>query len=165
ELLHEPHDAVGLRDAQVMDDQHGAKYMIPSMSQRDSDGEGDAEVLLRLAEATAHALGSEFFGSLVRHLCEALGAPYAFVAEFAGSPSRVRSLAYWADGALQENFEYDLAGTPCEAVARGNICHHPRGVAAKFPADRWLAEIGAESYLGVPLLGRAGARPAPLAPQ
>ena len=130
--------------------------MIPSMSQRGGDGEGDAEVLLRLAEATAHAIGSEFFGSLVRHLCEALGAPYAFVAEFAGSPSRVRSLAYFANGALQENFEYDLAGTPCEAVARGNICHHPRGVAAKFPADHWLAEIGAQSYLGVPLLDASG---------
>src|SRR5262249_5592242 len=27
----------------------------------------------------------------------------------------------------------------------------------KFPADRWLAEIGAESYLGVPLLDASGA--------
>src|SRR5262249_20961796 len=139
--------------------------MISGMSQRQSDGEGDAEVLLRLAEATAHAVGVEFFGSLVRHLCEALGAPYAFVAEFADSPSRVRSLAYFADGALQENFEYDLAGTPCEAVARGDICHHPRGVAAKFPADPWSAEIGARGHPGGPPLGRAGARPAPLAPQ
>ena len=127
------------------------------MSQRVSEAESDAEVLLRLAEATAHALGVEFFASLVRHLSEALGAPYAFVAEFAGSPSRVRSLAYWADGELQENFEYDLNGTPCEAVAQGETCHHPRGVAEKFPKDGWLAEIGAESYLGVPLRDAAGA--------
>src|SRR5215475_12655406 len=112
--------------------------MISGMSQRQSDGEGDAEVLLRLAEATAHAIGVEFFASLVRHLSEALGAPYAFVAEFADSPMRVRSLAYWANGEL------------------GEICHHPRGVAAKFPADRWLADIGAESYLGVPLRDAAG---------
>jgi PAS domain S-box-containing protein len=134
--------------------------MIPAMSQRvsdgPSDGDSDAEVLLRLAEATAHAIGVEFFGALVRHLCEALGAPYAFVAEFSDSPSRVRSLAYFANGELEENFEYDLAGTPCEAVAQGSICHHPRGVAQKFPADRWLADIGAESYLGVPLRDAAG---------
>ena len=63
------------------------------MSQPVSDGASDAEILLRLAEATAHAIGVEFFGVLVRHLCDALGAPYAFVAEFADSPSRVRSLA------------------------------------------------------------------------
>jgi len=126
------------------------------MSQRVSEAESDAEVLLRLAEATAHAIGAEFFASLVRHLSQALGAPYAFVAEFAGSPSRVRSLAYWADGELRSNFEYDLAGTPCEAVAAGETCHHPRGVATKFPADRWLAEIQAESYLGVPLRDAAG---------
>src|SRR5215510_12438538 len=116
------------------------------MSRRVSEADSDAEVLLRLAQATAHAIGSEFFASLVRHLSEALGAPYAFVAEFAGSPSRVRSLAYCANGELQENFEYDLAGTPCEAVAAGATCHHPREVARKFPADRWLGELRAESY-------------------
>ncbi len=126
------------------------------MSERAPSAESDADVLLRLAEATAHAIGVEFFSALVRHLTEALGAPYAFVAEFAGSPERVRSLAYFANGALADNFEYDLAGTPCEAVAHGSLCHHPRGVAAKFPADHWLADIGAESYLGVPLRDAAG---------
>jgi formate hydrogenlyase transcriptional activator len=126
------------------------------MSQRVGDGESDAEILLRLAEATAHALGVEFFAVLVRQLCEALGAPFAFVAEFADAPSRVRSLAYWANGQLEENFEYDLSGTPCEAVARGDICHHPRDVARKFPGDSWLADIGAQSYLGVPLRDASG---------
>jgi len=130
--------------------------MIRRMSQRVREAEGDAEVLLRLAEATAHVTGAEFFATLVRHLCEVLGAPYAFVAEFAETRARVRSLAYWANGALAENFAYDLAGTPCEAVAQGEICHYPRGVARKFPGDNWLAAIRAESYLGVPLRDAAG---------
>jgi formate hydrogenlyase transcriptional activator len=124
------------------------------MPQRADDG--DAEILLRLAEATAYATGAEFFGTLVRNLSLELEVPYAFIAEFADSPQRVRSLAYWAQGELAENFEFDLAGTPCEAVVRGDICHHPRGVAAKFPSDVWLSDIGAESYLGVPLLDAAG---------
>jgi len=126
------------------------------VAQRVSDVDSDAEVLLRLAEATAYAIGTEFFASLVRHLCEVLGADYAFVAEFANSPTRVRSLAYWARGEQQENFEYDVEGTPCAAVIRGEICHHPRDVVKKFPADRWLADIGADSYLGVPLLDEGG---------
>jgi formate hydrogenlyase transcriptional activator len=36
------------------------------------------------------------------------------------------------------------------------MCHHPRGLQALFPADRDLALLGAESYLGVPLVGSAG---------
>ena len=65
---------------------------------------------------------------------------------------RVRTLAFWGRGAIQENIEFDLAGTPCEDVIRGGLCHHPRGVREKFPRDQGLAELGIESYLGVPLL-------------
>ena len=34
------------------------------------------------AENTAHSTGAEFFQTLVRHLAQAVGAHYAFVAEF-----------------------------------------------------------------------------------
>src|SRR5262249_4584012 len=44
-----------------------------------------------------------------------------------------------------------------EDVVRGNLCHHPCGVKAKFPDDRPLVEWGIESYLGVPLAGANGA--------
>ena len=39
---------------------------------------------------------------------------------------------------------------------RGNLCHHPCGVKAKFPDDKPLMEWGVESYLGVPLTGAKG---------
>ena len=61
---------------------------------------GDVEVLRRLVEGTVRSTGEEFFRSLVRNLSLALGSPYALVAEFAGSPSRVRTLAYWGKGAF-----------------------------------------------------------------
>src|SRR5262249_42934665 len=50
-----------------------------------------------------------------------------------------------------ENTEWDVIGTPCEDVVRGNLCHYPCGVAIKFPDDKPLVEWGIESYLGVPL--------------
>ena len=59
-------------------------------------------------------------------------------------------------GLLRENIEFDLAGTPCEDVVRGNLCHHPLGVQAKFPRDLGLVKLGIESYLGVPLLDGEG---------
>ena len=84
---------------------------------------------------------------------------YAFVAEFAGVATRVRTLAYYGKGKLRPNEEYDLDGTPCEDVVRGGLCHHPRGVQEKFPRDQGLIDLGIESFLGVPLLDGHGEHP------
>ena len=112
--------------------------------------------LRAIVEGTARDTGEVFFQSLVRHLATAIGVEYAFIAEFAGKRTRVRTLASWGQGQIQENSEYDLDGTPCEDVVRGGLCHHPRGVQAEFPRDQDLVEMGIESYLGVPLLDGDG---------
>src|SRR5258708_10217813 len=112
--------------------------------------------LRAIVEGTARSTGEVFFESLVRHLAIAIGVNYAFVAEFAGVATRVRTLAYWGKGELLSNVEFDLDGTPCEDVVRGGLCHHPLGVRGKFPLDRDLADLGIESYLGVPLIDGAG---------
>jgi len=111
----------------------------------------EADVLLRLVEGTARATGEEFFQSLVRNLSLALGSACSFIAELADTPTRARTLALWSNGTFLENIEYDLAGTPCAAVVGGNACHHRRGVQQTFPGDHWLARMGVDSYLGVPL--------------
>ena len=116
----------------------------------------EVAALRAIVEGTARSTGAAFFQSLVRHLASALGVGCAIVAEFAGSPTRVRTLANWSRGRIEENIEYDLAGTPCEDVVRGGLCHHPQGVQAKFPRDEGLIELGIESYLGVPLLDGDG---------
>ncbi|HEX3448647.1 MAG TPA: sigma 54-interacting transcriptional regulator, partial [Isosphaeraceae bacterium] len=119
-------------------------------------GDDEIAALRAIVEGTARNTGEVFFESLVRHLARAIDVSYAFVAEFAGSNERVRTLAYWSKGKLRENVEYDLAGTPCEDVVRGGLCHHPLGVKDRFPDDRDLAAMGIESYLGVPLLDGEG---------
>jgi formate hydrogenlyase transcriptional activator len=114
--------------------------------------DGDEMAALRaIVEGTARDTGEVFFQSLVRHLATAIGVNYAFVAEFAGKRTRVRTLAYWGKGETRENVEFDLAGTPCEDVLRGGLCHHPSGVKERFPRDLPLVAMGIESYLGVPL--------------
>jgi PAS domain S-box-containing protein len=113
-------------------------------------------VLRALVEGTAHSTGEAFFHSLVSQLARALQVSHAFVAEFADVNSRVRTLAWWARDRIEDNFEWDLAGTPCEAVVQGSLCHYPSGVQARFPDDESLREMGIESYLGVPLLDVRG---------
>jgi formate hydrogenlyase transcriptional activator len=112
----------------------------------------DVAALRAIVEGTAESTGEAFFQSLVKHLASAIGVSYVLVAEFAGLDTRVRTLAYWQVDRLGPNVEYDLKGTPCEDVVRGNLCHHPAGVAREFPTDLVLEELGIESYLGVPLI-------------
>ncbi|MGE0387710.1 MAG: sigma 54-interacting transcriptional regulator [Gammaproteobacteria bacterium] len=115
----------------------------------DASGSVDAaelRVLRAIVAGTAQARGDGFFRDLVRNLSIATGVPNAFVAEFAGGNTRVRSLAFWSDGEFLPTQEWDLAGTPCEVVLDGSVCHYPRGVEALFPN-----EPGVESYLGAPL--------------
>src|SRR4051794_21226470 len=87
----------------------------------------EVAALRAIVEGTAHATGEDFFKSLVRHLAAVIGTGYALVAEFAGD-FRARTLGYWKPGGMAPNVEWDLIGTPCEEVVKGNLCHYPTGV-------------------------------------
>ena len=116
----------------------------------ESSGE-EIAALRAIVEGTAEETGDKFFQALVEHLAQALGVSYAFVAEFAGVKTRVRTLAYWTKDRIADNIEFDLEGTPCQDVVGGKLCHHPTSVQSIFPADQGLIDLGIESYLGVPL--------------
>ena len=104
---------------------------------------------------TASATGKDFFPTLVRHMAAALQSRYAFVTD-CDDHRRAKVLAVWLGDRLGQNFEFDIAGTPCMQVLNGEVCHYKEGLQALFPLDTGLAEWGAESYLGVPMLDSAG---------
>ena len=117
---------------------------------------GRAEELLRaIIHGTAAVTGAQFFRSLVKHLAEGLHVRFAFVAECLPN-LRARSLAFFQDNNFGEDFEYALPGTPCMKVAEGRICHVPDRLAAEFPDDKGMIDMGTVSYLGVPLRGSNG---------
>src|SRR5215468_10515362 len=105
----------------------------PTIPEKPSSDELAA--LRAIVEGTARHTGQEFLQSLVRHLAAAVGTHYAFVAVFAGG-TRARTLAFWLRDRITDNIEWDVIGTPCEDVVRGNLCHHPAGVSQRFPDDR-----------------------------
>src|SRR6267142_3796942 len=111
--------------------------------------------LRSIVEGTAAATGEEFFHALVQHLAKAMEIEYALVAEFLGK-MKARTLGWWTPKGIDENYEWDLMGSPCEDVVRGKLCHHPVGVAEKFPRDEGLAHLSIESYMGVPLCAPNG---------
>src|SRR6516164_2302136 len=119
-----------------------------------SRGESEELTALRaIIEAASHGSGEEYFQAFVRNLARLVDAHYAFIAEFASpeTTTRARTIAFWARDHIADNFEWALAGTPCEAVVHGTLCHYPSGVRQVFPDDRPLVEWGIESYLGIPL--------------
>src|SRR5215470_4840996 len=119
---------------------------------RDITERKQAEDTFRLILAgTAPTTGSDFFQSLVQHMAQALHARYAFVTT-CDDQKHARSLAFWKGDGFGENFEFDIADTPCEKVLHGNVCQYRQGVRGLFPLDKLLADWQAESYLGVPML-------------
>jgi len=110
------------------------------------------DILRDVVAGTAAVIGEEFFRELVRHLALSLGVRWALVAELAGSRKRVRTLAFWSPDGFSDGIEYDVADTPCEQVLTGETRLYAQNVAALFPHHPELAEMGAESYLAMPLI-------------
>ena len=118
----------------------------------------DLHILRLIDEGTAAETGAAFFRELVSRLAAALDSKYAFVSRFCDANTRVHVLALWNGAELQENFDYPLAGSPCEHVLGGEIVAFNDGIQELFPAEREaLKDMGAQSYLAIPLKNRNGA--------
>ena len=114
------------------------------------------QILQRIVESTA-ATGHAYLRSIVRAMSESLGARHAFITELVcAAPARARTVAAWMDGAMVDDIEYDLANTPCQEVLTQTSCFYRTGVKQRFPEDRMLQEINADSYLGVVLRSSSG---------
>ncbi len=114
------------------------------------------DLLETIVKGTATSTGIEFFDSLVKHLATALGVRYAFVVEWMDSSSpKACTLSFWNGTGYATNFEYILAGTPCENVGSGEV-YHAEGVRALYPHDKDLVTLNAEGYFGIPFFDRCG---------
>ncbi|HEX5773113.1 MAG TPA: ATP-binding protein [Geomobilimonas sp.] len=115
--------------------------------------------LFEVVQGVSATTGKAFFQSLVRKLAELLHVDYVLVGELTGEGlTKVRTIAVFGKGNPMENFEYDLAGSPCANVTMGagKVCCYPAGAAQQFPQDHLLATMGIESYVGMPLCDSEG---------
>jgi PAS domain S-box-containing protein len=118
---------------------------------------GACAQLHRLVNGMSAASGEKFFDRLVLHLAGTLGVRWAVVAErIEGRDDRLRTLAWCADGELQGELTCGIAGTACEDVIVRRQHVATDQVAARFPRDTNLAEMGARSYIGAPLVTASG---------
>jgi PAS domain S-box-containing protein len=110
-------------------------------------------LLQRIMDGTAAETGSRFFRAIVKNLSQALGTYGAWITEYLPEVNRLRALAFWLGGDFINHYEYDITDTPCEACIKNKIFQHiPENVVELFPGDPDLAEFGAVSYMGFPLI-------------
>jgi len=113
--------------------------------------------LRRAALAVSSAKGDTVFQELVRDLASILGVDMAFIAQpRRDDPCTFAALALHLDGRSIEQFEYTLAGTPCETVIGQHYRVYPSRLAERFPLDEDFARLGLESYAGFPLADTRG---------
>lgn len=104
-----------------------------------------------LAQAAARARGDALFPALAQYIARATHASESLISQ-AIDPDHVRTVAVYAHGASEPNYEYALDGTPCRAVLSGDIVHYESGLADRFP----VSSKGYEGYYGVPLVAADG---------
>jgi PAS domain S-box-containing protein len=110
-------------------------------------------LLQDIAEGLSAATGAAFFHSLIQYLARTLAVDYAFVGEVSPEDgTRIRTVAFCAEGQIAPNFAYELRDTPCQQVTSGTLCVYPDHVQSRFPHDRGLVEMGIEGYVGMPLV-------------
>jgi PAS domain S-box-containing protein len=121
------------------------KQATQALRERDAD-------FTELIEAITPVTGPDFFRSLADHLTETCHVDYACVVSLdANDPMKGQTIAMSHRGRPIEDISYDLRGTPCEEVAGKDFVHWRSGVQQQFPHDTALVEMGAESYMGIPL--------------
>ena len=114
------------------------------------------DALFFVAQRGWLAGAENFFDALAQYLGENLGMDYVVIVRLDENPDIAQTVALYAKGAIVPNIRYALKGTPCENVMGRRLCVYPEGVQRLFPEDTLLAEMGAESYFGIPLWDASG---------
>ncbi len=110
------------------------------------------EHLLRtISEQTSGLTGQDYFYELAKYVTATLNVRYSIVTECSNEEkTRVRTLCYVDRMEVKENIEYDLQGTPCDIIMKGNDLFQASDVQKFYPREK-----GIESYIGVPIYSPA----------
>ncbi|HBR00053.1 PAS domain-containing protein [Roseofilum sp. Belize Diploria] len=125
------------------------------MSIEISDRKRQEQALHSIVEGTASQTGEAFFQSCVKCIAIALDVSYAFIAEVTSQDGEplAKVLAGWEGSEFSQKSQYNLIDTPCNKIVQNKtFCCYLQDLQFQFPKDQYLVDIGAESYVGMPIL-------------
>lgn len=97
----------------------------------------------------------EFLPRLVEHIGQVLAVDCVYIG-LVKDDQTVQTFGLYAKGKIIPDIEYMMRGTPCEQVVGKSFYYFSERVQELFPGDKRLAQIGAQSYFGVPLKDSSG---------
>ena len=113
--------------------------------------------VLKIAAGVSISTGTAFFEELVISMTDALGAAAGFIARFLpGEPASARTEVAVVGGKLIPNFDYNLVGTPCEALADAVNHVVPSRLGERYPCAPAIGTLGARAYVGHRMDNSAG---------
>ena len=113
-------------------------------------------LVFEIAKGVSGETGEAFFRSLVRYLASGLDAAYVFVGALQPDGEHIATLAVHGPEGEAPAIEYALSGTPCAHVVQQRVCSYQQGVQQLFPQDQLLRTVGAEGYVGSPMVDSSG---------
>ncbi len=107
------------------------------------------EKLLRLvSEATSGLTGQDFMIELSKNVTRILGFRYSFIVECTNeTKTRFRTIAFVDGDNVLDNVEYDVEGSACSEMLKGESYFLPSGA-----HERFFAAKGIEAYIGSPII-------------
>lgn len=146
--------------------QHLCEVTLPNNTEKelwlidDITAQRQNERLLRLlSHATSGVTGDEFYKRLVKVLADALRLKGVFLVQHTESSDQVekcRTIGAYLNESLIPDFEYEVAGTPCESAVGSEPYIVHSGVAVQYPEDYFLVEHQIESYFSIPMINKNG---------
>jgi len=129
----------------------GRKYILASgtdISQRKR-----LEELITSVAVSLQIHGQEsILDSLAKGLASTLGVDCVFIACLQGpAAEHFESLSYYRDGLILDKLRLNIAASPYKNILAGHSHSVLDKLDERYPADKLIAEIGAKSYLAVPL--------------
>jgi diguanylate cyclase (GGDEF)-like protein len=108
--------------------------------------------ITQIMEAVSTAIGEDFFNAITLHMADILKADSCgIVLKIENDAENVETLSCFNDGGIIENIRYPLHGTPCATIIGKKAKTYSSKIQKTFPEDRYLCDIGMESYVGIPL--------------
>lgn len=132
----------------------GREGLVADPSDRSAaERQQKADLIQNIAQGVSAKTGEAFFQSLVHYLIRLLGMDHLFVGELiAPANEQVKIIAGLSHEQVLNGLEYPLAGAPCEHVLEQGFCIYIDTVQQRFPNNLMLQTLGAEGYVGMPLM-------------
>ncbi len=128
--------------------QAGIYYFITLIKQQAGDWE---DMLYQVMKGTERSFGKDYLQSVTKTLAKTLQVDFAFIGQLAEGKDQINVISFWEKDKYKKPYRYALAGSPCEDVVDKKKTLVPRDVVKQYPKDVCLAQMGVESYFGVPI--------------